>query len=219
MDSIKACIFDLDGVVVDTAKYHYLAWKRLAGEMGFEFLEKDNERLKGVSRMDSLNILLELAGIQVSDKEKEQLAHTKNQWYLEYIQKMTPDEILDGVKEFIGDLRGNGVKIALGSASKNANLILSQIKIQHLFDAVIDGSMVVNAKPDPEIFLLAARKLGVEPKYCVVFEDAEAGLESAIRGGIRCIGVGNPVILKRANAVIPNFIGMNASKFLKLLNG
>ena len=219
METIHACIFDLDGVVVDTAKYHYLAWKRLAGEMGFEFTEKDNERLKGVSRMDSLNILLEIGGIHLNDDERNRLAETKNEWYLEYIRKMTPDEILNGVKEFIGDLRGNGVKIALGSASKNAVLILNQIKVRHLFDTIIDGSMVINAKPDPEIFLLAAKELGVEPKHCVVFEDAEAGVESAVRGGIRCIGVGDPYILRRANAVIPNFEGMNTSKFLKLLNG
>lgn len=219
MLDIKACIFDLDGVVVDTAKYHFLAWKRLASELGFEFHESDNERLKGVSRMDSLNILLQIGGIHMDQKEKEKLAYTKNQWYLEYIKKMKPDEILPGVKEFIEELRGMGIRIGLGSASKNAPLILNQIEVSHLFDVVIDGSMVINAKPDPEIFLLAAKELGVDTKYCVVFEDAEAGLESAISAGIRCIGVGNPTILRKANAVISGFAGFNAKKLLKLLNG
>ncbi len=218
MDSVRACIFDLDGVVVDTAKYHFLAWKRLASDLGFEFYEKDNERLKGVSRMDSLNILLEIGGIKMDQAEKEKLAYTKNQWYLDYINKMKPEEILPGVRSFIEELRRMGIRIGLGSASKNAPLILNQIEVFQLFDVVVDGSMVVNAKPDPEIFLQAAKKLGVDPKYCVVFEDAEAGIEASINAGIRCIGVGNPEILNKANAVIPDFKDMNITKFLKILN-
>ncbi|MHC1704574.1 MAG: beta-phosphoglucomutase [Tenuifilaceae bacterium] len=218
MNSVSACIFDLDGVVVDTAKYHFLAWKRLASELGFEFHEKDNERLKGVSRMDSLNILLEIGGIKMDQSEKEKLAYTKNQWYLDYISKMKPDEILPGVRTFIQELRKMGIRIGLGSASKNAPLILNQIEVFHLFDVIVDGSMVVNAKPDPEIFLQAAKKLGVDPKNCVVFEDAEAGIDASISAGIRCIGVGNSDTLRKANAVIPDFNGMSVTKFFMLLN-
>ncbi len=218
MLEIKACIFDLDGVVVDTAKYHYLAWKRLASELGFEFHEKDNERLKGISRLDSLNILLEIGGVTLNEKEKEFLAVRKNQWYLEYIAKMTPDEILPGVRAFIDELKVNRVKIGLGSASKNAVLILNQLGIIHLFETIVDGTKVSNAKPDPEIFLLAARDLNVAPSQSIVFEDAEAGVEAAIRGGFKCVGIGNPAVLFKANIVVPNFIGMTMSKFLSLIN-
>jgi beta-phosphoglucomutase len=218
MIDVKACIFDLDGVVVDTAKYHYLAWKRLASELGFEFHEKDNERLKGISRLDSLNILLEIGGIKLSAHEKERLAAQKNLWYLEYIAKMKPDEILSGVRAFIEELKGNGVKIGLGSASKNATLILNQLGITHLFETIVDGTKVSRAKPDPEIFLLAAKDLKVTPSQCIVFEDAEAGIEAAVRGGFRSVGIGDPIILCSANIVVPNFIGMTMSKFFSLIN-
>ena len=204
MDSIKACIFDLDGVVVDTAKYHYLAWKRLASEMGYEFLEKDNERLKGVSRMDSLNILLELAGIRLDAQEKVRLADKKNQWYLEYIRKMTPDEILPGAKELLEELRLHNIKVALGSASKNAPLILERIGLANHFDAILDGNSVSVAKPAPDIFLVAAKALVELPEHCIVFEDAEAGIDAAISAGMRCVGIGSPDNLGRANLVIPN---------------
>lgn len=202
---IKACIFDLDGVIVDTAKYHYLAWNRLAKDLGFEFLPEHNERLKGVSRVRSLEILLEVGGLSFSEAEKERMATLKNEWYLEYIYKMTPDEILPGVLPFLTELRAAGIKIALGSASKNAPLILQQVKITHFFDAVIDGNKVSKAKPDPEVFLKAAEALGVDPSRCVVFEDAEAGVEAALSGNMRCVGVGSPEVLNRATLVIPGF--------------
>ncbi|HCT30061.1 MAG TPA: beta-phosphoglucomutase [Bacteroidales bacterium] len=218
MVDIKACIFDLDGVVVDTAKYHYLAWKRLANELGFEFHDNDNERLKGISRLDSLNILLEIGKVTLSINRKEELAVLKNQWYLEYIAKMKPDEILPGVKEFIEELKDSGIKIGLGSASKNAVLILNQLGIVHLFETIVDGTKVTNAKPNPEIFLLAARELNVNPAQSVVFEDAEAGIEAAIRGGFRNVGVGNPKILSKADIVLPNFIGVTKDKFFSLIN-
>ena len=152
MNDIRACIFDLDGVVVDTAKYHYLAWKRLASELGFEFTEKDNERLKGISRLESLNILLEIGQMSLSQFEKEKLAECKNQWYLGYVTKMKPDEVLSGVKDFIDELHRKGVKIGLGSASKNAKLILDQIGMIDQFQSIVDGTRVSRAKPDPEIF-------------------------------------------------------------------
>lgn len=202
---MRACIFDLDGVVVDTAKYHYLAWKELAQELGFFFSEKENERLKGVSRMASLEILLEVGGIQATEEEKNRMAEKKNRRYLEYITRMTPEEVLPGVKSFLEALRKNGIKVALGSASKNAKIILQQTGIAPLFDAIADGTNVSKAKPDPEVFLKAAELLGVSPQECLVFEDAVAGVEAAHRGGMRCIGVGSAETLAMADAVIPGF--------------
>jgi len=206
---IKACIFDLDGVIVDTAKYHFLAWKRLAEGLGFEFKEEHNERLKGVSRVRSLEILLEVGGLTFPQEEMERMATQKNEWYLEFIHKMKPDEILPGVLPFLTELRQAGVKIALGSASKNAPLILRQVEVTDYFDAIIDGNKVSKAKPDPEVFLKAAEELGVDPNNCVVFEDAEAGVEAALAGNMRCVGVGSPLVLNRATVVIPGFENFN----------
>ncbi|SDB97673.1 beta-phosphoglucomutase [Williamwhitmania taraxaci] len=206
---IKACIFDLDGVIVDTAKYHYLAWNRLANELGFEFSIEHNERLKGVSRMTSLDILLEVGGLTYSNAEKVVMAARKNEWYLEYIYKMTPDEILPGVISFLTMLREKGIKISLGSASKNAMLILERVQLQSFFDAVIDGNKALKAKPDPQVFLLAAQELNENPTNCVVFEDAAAGIEAALAAGMKCIGIGSPEILGRADKVVPGFENAN----------
>ncbi len=206
MKTISTCIFDLDGVIVDTAKYHYLAWKRLAYELGFEFLEEHNERLKGVSRMTSLDIMLEVGGLTFSQSEKEVMAARKNEWYLEYIYKMTPEEILPGVVDFLVMLRSKGIKISLGSASKNAMLILERVQLQHYFDAVIDGNKALKAKPDPQVFLLAAEELGQNPTSCVVFEDAAAGIEAAKAAGMKCIGIGSPNVLGKADKVVPGFV-------------
>jgi beta-phosphoglucomutase len=204
MCSIKGCIFDLDGVVVDTAKYHYQAWRRLANELGFEFDESHNERLKGVSRMRSLEILLEVGGLSFSQEKMEQLAARKNEWYVEYISRMTPNEILPGSKELLEELRSKGVKLALGSASKNTPLIMDRIGLKDHFDAIIDGNVISIAKPAPDIFLAASKAIGVEPPRCIVFEDAEAGVEAAINAGMRVVGIGNPQVLRRANLVVPD---------------
>ncbi|MBL4561666.1 MAG: beta-phosphoglucomutase [Labilibaculum sp.] len=212
MEKISACIFDLDGVVVDTAKYHYIAWKSLANELGFDFTEEDNERLKGVSRMTSLDILLSIGGVELDQKTKLELADKKNKNYVEYILKMTPDEILPGVKEFMNELRSNGVKIALGSASKNAMTILNQLELTDYFDAIVDGTHVSNAKPDPEVFLKGAELLNVSPSDCVVFEDAEAGVEAAINGNMKCVGIGSPNVLGKANIVVPGFVGFSMTQ-------
>jgi beta-phosphoglucomutase len=206
---INSCIFDLDGVLVDTARYHYLAWKRLAGDLGFDFSARHNERLKGVSRMASLDILLEVGGIKgLPEEEKQTLATKKNTWYVAYITQMTPDEILPGVLDFLQQLKAAQVKTALGSASKNAPLILERTGLGRFFDAVIDGNVITKAKPDPEVFLLGAQALGVPPHRCIVFEDAEAGVEAARRAGMQCVGVGNPGILRKATVVIPGFEGV-----------
>jgi len=203
---IEACIFDLDGVIVDTAKYHFIAWRALAEELGFEFTQEDNERLKGVSRMKSLDILLEIGGLEFSEKEKHAMAEKKNTLYVSYIEKMTPEEILPGVPEFLQELRKERIKIALGSASKNSPMILDRIQLSEMFDAVVDGNSITEAKPNPEVFLKGAERLGISPENCVVFEDAIAGIEAARNAGMYCIGIGEPETLGMADLVIPGFV-------------
>ena len=203
--NIEACLFDLDGVIVDTAKYHFLAWQELARKLGFEFTKLDNERLKGVSRMRSLDILLEIGGIELDEDQKQLLASQKNEQYVSCITKMKPDEILPGVLVFLGELKAAGIKTAIGSASKNAPLILDRLQLTSFFDAIIDGNKVANAKPDPEVFLKGAIELGVNPRKCVVFEDAAAGIEAALNGGMKCVGIGEPENLGKAHLVIPGF--------------
>jgi beta-phosphoglucomutase len=213
---IKAFIFDLDGVIVDTAKYHYLAWKRLAEELGFFFSEADNERLKGVSRMQSLDILLEVGGLDFNETKRLELAAKKNNWYVEYIMKMTPDEILPGVIHFLEATKQKGLKTALGSASKNAPLILERVNLLAYFDLIIDGNEVGKAKPDPEVFLKAAERLGLNPAECLVFEDAEAGIEAALNANMKVVGVGDKEILKKANMVIDGFSDTEPELFMAL---
>lgn len=214
--SVKACLFDLDGVLVDTAKYHYLAWKRLAEELGFDFTEQDNERLKGVSRMASLDILLSIGGISLEEAAKLELAERKNNWYVDMISKMDRSEILPGALEFLQECRNNGIKVALGSASKNAMTILNNTGLTAYFDAIIDGTKTTAAKPDPEVFTLGAAELGVTPDECVVFEDAEAGIEAAIRAGMRSIGIGSEETLGEANLVIPSLEQMSCERLTGL---
>lgn len=211
----RACIFDLDGVIVDTAKYHFLAWKRLADQMGINFTAEDNERLKGVSRMDSLKIILEIGGLSPDDGTRLKYATLKNTWYVEYISKMTPSEILPGAVRFIGELKKAGIRTAIGSASKNTPMILERTGIAELFDAVSDGNIVSRAKPDPEVFLKAAELLKEDPGRCVVFEDAAAGVQAALRAGMKCVGIGSPAILSGAHLVVPGLDKMN----LTLLEG
>jgi len=199
---IKACIFDLDGVIVDTAHYHFLAWRRLAKEIGIDLTIEDNERLKGVSRMRSLEIILELGGVSLSEHDKETLANKKNTWFVDYLERMAPEEIFPGVKSLINDLRALGIKVALASSSKNAKTVIQLLHIHQEFDTVVDGTMITHSKPDPEIFLLAAKKLNIDPKDCLVFEDAEAGVEAALAAGMKCVGVGSPVQLGNANKVV-----------------
>jgi beta-phosphoglucomutase len=211
---IKACIFDLDGVIVDTAHYHFLAWKRLAKELGIELTEAENERLKGVSRIDSLKIILSLGGLTLPPAKMEELANRKNTWFVEYVEAMKPEEIFPGVKELIAEMRKRSLKIGLASSSKNAKRVVELLCITGLFDACVDGMMITHSKPDPEIFLLAAKKLGVTPQQSVVFEDAEAGVEAALRAGMKCVGVGSPRQLGKADVVV----GKTSDFDVKLLN-
>ena len=213
---LKACIFDLDGVIVDTAKYHFMAWRRLAKELGFEFTLADNEALKGVSRMASLEILLRVGGLKPNEKEKEEMAARKNRWYVEFITGMTPDEILPGSIRLLKQLRREGILTAIGSASKNARTILDGIKITDMFDVIVDGNKIHTAKPDPEVFVRGAQELNTDPSCCVVFEDAQAGIEAAIAGGMKCVGVGDTKMLAKADLVIPDLRKITIRKLKNL---
>ena len=187
---IRGFIFDLDGVIVDSAKYHFLAWQRMAQALGISFDEKDNEKLKGVSRAESLELILEWGGQTLTDEEKQRWMTQKNDWYLEYIQGMKPSELLPGAAEFIASARRQGIRIALGSASKNAQFILRQTGLTELFDHIVDGTVVTVSKPEPDVFLEGAQGLNLPPEQCLVFEDAEAGVEAARRGRMKVVGIG-----------------------------
>ena len=208
----KACLFDLDGVIVDTAVYHFQAWRRLANELGFDFTEHQNEQLKGISRMESLELILKWGNVTLSEEEKIEWATRKNAWYLELVMKMTPNEVLKGVPEFLKALKANGIKIALGSASKNSRLILEKIKMIEYFDVVIDGNNITKGKPDPQVFLMGAEATNCEPADCVVFEDALAGVQAGKAGGMKVIGVGDTQILHEADFVIKGFEEMTIDR-------
>jgi beta-phosphoglucomutase len=199
---IEAVIFDLDGVIVDTAHYHYIAWKRLASEFGITLTLQHNELLKGVSRMRSLEIVLELGNIQLPEAEKEALADKKNKWFIEYIESIRLEEIFAGVPAMLANCRKQKLKVALASSSKNAPRVIELLGVANLFDTMVDGTMITHSKPDPEIFLLAAKKLNVTPAKCLVFEDAEAGVEAALAAGMKCVGVGSPEQLGKANFIV-----------------
>ncbi|MFC4735825.1 beta-phosphoglucomutase [Bacillus daqingensis] len=204
MKQIEAVIFDLDGVLIDTAEHHYEAWRNLATDMGFEFKREDNERLKGVSREESLRILLETGGVEKSEAEKQELAAKKNEAYLKSIQGLTEEDLLPGVRGFLRELQTFKVPFALGSASRNASVILDGTGIGSMFTAVVDGNDLQKAKPDPEVFLKGAEKMGVAPESCVVFEDAQAGIDAARAAGMRVVAVGSPELLSGADFYTSN---------------
>jgi len=216
MKKEKAFIFDLDGVIVDTAKYHFLAWRNLATSLGFEFTEEHNELLKGVSRVRSLEILLNIGNVQLTEEQKQPLLIQKNTEYLEYVNKMTADEILPGINQLLDFLDENTIKYALGSASKNAPLILEKVGLLNRFTALVDGNDVSKAKPDPEVFLIGAEKLNMKPENCIVIEDAIAGIEAANAANMMSIGIGDADLLKEANYVLPDTSGFTID-FLKII--
>ncbi|MEZ4950093.1 MAG: beta-phosphoglucomutase [Saprospiraceae bacterium] len=209
------CIFDLDGVIVDTAKYHFQAWKKLANDLGFDFSEEQNEQLKGVSRVESLNLILNWGGVEVSEERKLELMQSKNENYLDLIEKMQPEEVLEGVDEFLEKLSKRKIPIALGSASKNAEIILEKVGLIKYFSVLIDGNKVSKSKPDPEVFLKGAEGLGLQPIDCVVFEDAEKGLQAALDGGFYTVGVGDPEVLYEAHYCISNFKDLDIDTLFK----
>ena len=211
----KACLFDLDGVLVDTAIYHFQAWKNLGANFGYILTEAQNEQLKGVSRVASLDRILAWANKEATQEQKNAWLIEKNDHYLQLISHMNPGEILPGVLLFLEDIQKLGYRIALGSASKNAQIILEKTGLATYFDAIIDGNHVNKSKPDPEVFLKGAEALQVSPETCIVFEDAEAGVEAAKRAGMMAIGIGDAHVLHEADKIIPNFTGVLASDLLK----
>ena len=193
MKKIQAVIFDLDGVIVSTDEFHFLAWKQLADAEGIPFTREDNERLRGVSRMESLDILLEKASRKYSDVEKEAMATRKNTIYRESLKALSPADILPGVAGVLKGLRERGIKIAIGSSSKNASPILVAIGLDKTFDAVVDGTHISKSKPDPEVFTLAGKQLGAPPDQCLVVEDADAGVDAGLAAGMPVLAVGSAV--------------------------
>lgn len=214
--SHKAFIFDLDGVIVDTAKYHFLAWQKIASRLGIDFTHEHNEQLKGVSRIRSLDLILSLGGKEITQDEKDQFLLEKNEDYLQYIINMKEDEILEGVVPVLQYLKDNGQKIALGSASKNARPILEKVNILHFFDAIVDGNDVTNAKPDPEVFLRAAQLVGASASDAIVFEDSVAGVQAANIAGMVSIGIGDAKTLHEAQYNFNDFTEIHTD-FLQTL--
>lgn len=212
-------IFDLDGVIVDTAKYHYLAWKKLANGLGFEFTKEQNELFKGVSRKRCLEILLKIGNVEASQEQFDRWMVEKNEDYLAYIEQMDSKEILPDVPRVLKFLKERNIPIALGSASKNAKPILEKVKLLPYFDSIVDGNSVTKAKPDPEVFLIAAKNLRVNPKYSIVFEDAVAGIQAANAASMISIGIGDSDILHEASYNFNDFTEISEDFLLSLSNG
>ena len=214
----RGFIFDLDGVIVDTAKYHFLAWKNLANSIGVDFTHHQNEQLKGVSRARSLEKILEWGNKQITDEEFQSLMTKKNEEYLTYIEGMDESEILSDVSRVLSFLRRQGQGIALGSASKNAQFILNRVNLTSNFQSIVDGNHVSKAKPDPEVFLIAAKNLNVDPTECVVFEDSVAGVQAANKAGMVSVGIGSPKVLHEADFVFSDFSEMTEAFLTRLIN-
>lgn len=211
---IRAVIFDLDGVIVSTDECHYEAWKRMADEEGIYFDRTINERLRGVSRVESLEIILERAAKPYDEQQKLEMTDRKNNYYRELIQKLTPADILPGVMKFIGELDSRGIKTAIGSSSKNSPVILERIGLLNSFDAVVDGNHIKKSKPDPEVFLKAAQALGIPAEECLVVEDADAGVEAAVAAGMKVLGVGAAAENKSATYKAPSLSGISVDSVL-----
>jgi beta-phosphoglucomutase len=214
----KAFIFDLDGVIVDTAKYHFLAWQKIAQELHIAFTHEHNELLKGVSRVRSLDIILELGNVKATPEQKAIWLHQKNEEYLSYLVDMDASELLPGILPVLDFLKEKGQFIALGSASKNARPILEKTGIMPMFDAIVDGNDVTNAKPDPEVFIQAAQKVGVSNENAIVFEDSVAGIQAANIAHMTSIGIGEAAILQEAKYIFKDFTEIKESFLESLLN-
>jgi beta-phosphoglucomutase len=214
----KAFIFDLDGVIVDTARYHYLAWQKIANELDIDFTLEHNELLKGVSRVRSLDIILEIGKVDASQEDKNRWLTQKNEEYLTYLVDMDQSELLPGVLSMLQYLKEKDQRIALGSASKNARPILEKTGIRHYFDAIVDGNDVSNAKPDPEVFLIAAKLLEVSPENSIVFEDSVAGVQAANIGKMTSIGIGEESILYEAKHIFKDFNQIEKDFIASIIN-
>ncbi|MFT4536082.1 MAG: beta-phosphoglucomutase [Saprospiraceae bacterium] len=218
MNKIKGYIFDLDGVIVDTAKYHYASWRRLANKLGFDITEEQNENLKGVSRKESLEYILSIGGVSIPEKEMIKLTELKNSWYVESISGMDDSELLPGALNLLKDIKAKNLGLALGSASKNSVRILKSTGIYHMFDAIIDGTKTTESKPHPQVFLMGAEALKLKPQDCVVFEDSINGVKAANTGGFISIGVGSAEILNHAHFVLPDLDKCTIAKIEKCIS-
>ena len=211
---MKAVIFDLDGVVVYTDGYHYKAWKKLADDNGWDFNEELNNGLRGVSRMDSLQIILDHNGIELPEEERVRLATIKNEDYRAFLAEIDDSALVTGAIDFIKRVRERGVKTAIGSSSKNAMMVLEKLRITDLFDAVVTGRDIQRSKPDPEIFLLGAERLGLRPSECYVFEDAHSGVDAAQAGGMVAVGFGPSAGLDHADIRVERFEDIDIDRFV-----
>jgi beta-phosphoglucomutase len=216
--TVGACIYDLEGIIIDTSKHHFEAWKRLAIELGFDLSVDQNEQLKSAGKTNSIDLLLEMGGVKLNDKEKLAALNRKNIWYLGFIQKITHDEILPGVYGFLLELKTNHIKLALGSSNANAKMILQRLEIYRLFDSVIVGDKGAKAKPDPDILLRVSEELRVKSAECMAFENTRLGIESAHQAGMLCVGIGSPQDLNTADLVIPGFDTIEWNDILNMLN-
>ena len=214
----KGFIFDLDGVIVDTAGFHYLAWKTLANDLGFEFTEEQNERFKGVSRVRSLEILLEIGKRKATQEEKDGWLISKNAEYLGYIEKMTKEDILPGVLDVLNYLKEKDIPMALGSASKNAQPILKRVGLFDMFDFIVDGNHVEKAKPDPEVFTMGAEELEIDYKDIIVFEDSIAGVQAANSVDMVSVGIGDASVLHEADYIFKDFTEISTNFLDQLIN-
>ncbi|MGL4955433.1 beta-phosphoglucomutase [Cetobacterium sp.] len=214
---IKGFVFDLDGVITDTAEYHYLAWKKLADDNNWKFTREINEKLRGVSRLDSLQIILDYNEVELSFEEKNRLANLKNTNYINSLGSITPKDLLPGVKEFLTELRDKGYKTSIASASKNANLVLTRLEAKDLFDNISDGNSVENSKPAPDVFIHAAGSIGCRAKECVVLEDAAAGVEAGKIAGMKVIGLGSIETLGAADVVFKGMYEIDLDFVIKKL--
>lgn len=217
MSKVKGIIFDLDGVIVDTAKFHYLAWRKMANDLGFDITLEQNEQLKGVSRVHSLEQILGWGNRKVNEEEFESLMTSKNEDYLGRIAHMNEEDLLPGVKRVLDYLTANNIPFALGSASRNARPILKGLKIESRFKGIVDGNDVTKAKPDPEVFLIAAEQLEIPPHDCVVFEDSVAGVQAANRAGMTSVGIGDKEILKEADYNFADFTEVDIEFIKKIV--
>lgn len=214
---IQAVLFDLDGVLVSTDEYHYRSWVKIAEDEGYTFFDHEfNHKFRGVARMECVEIITKASGRHYNREQKQELADRKNRYFVESLSAVTPAELLPGSLAALQELRRRGIKIAVASNSRNAKPIIQRVGIEHLLDAVVDGHDIENSKPDPEVFLLAAKNVGVEPSHCIVVEDAVAGIEAAKRAGMKALGIGPRERLPNADVVVPDLSSIPIDRLLSL---
>ncbi len=214
---MKGAIFDLDGVLVDTAAIHYRAWRELAQSFGFDLTPELNEQLKGVNRERCLEIILTAAGLDLPPEERQRLTDRKNARFIELVSGLGPEDLLPGARRVLETLRARGVRLAIGSGSRNAPMVIDRLGIRNLLDVVVDGAAASKPKPDPEVFLVAAALLGVEPEECVVFEDAESGVQAARAGGMAVVGIGDDAILQTADFVVASLADLDVDSLFPVV--